>query len=237
MLTQPEAPPLFTRHPEANLVWFHDDPLQVGQLYLVKTATGITPGRVMAVQYAVDVNTLEQKQVPTLHLNGIGLARLELDRPVSFDPYRVNRDTGSFILIDRFSNQTVAAGMVVGAAPLEQDAVLPEDDTFASRVASPWLRRISLGEVSAANLNVVDLTQERGAFELDAPASLLDYLEKGNRMLFRLRNLGQLEAVAVLAYDNVLAFEFDRTEDGVSVLVFKRGTKPLKKYGDDGTGI
>ena len=50
------------------------------------------------MQYAVDVNTLEQKQVPTLGLNGIGLAPLELDRPVAFDPYRVNRDTGSFIL-------------------------------------------------------------------------------------------------------------------------------------------
>ena len=238
VLTPAGTPPLFTRHPEAHLVWFHDEPLQPGQLYLVKTATGITPGRVTQVQYAVDVNTLEQKQVDTLQLNGIGLVRLELDRPVSFDPYRVNRDTGSFILIDRFSNQTVAAGMVVGAAPLQsQEAGGPEDDTFAERAASPWIRRISLGEVSTANLNVVDLTDERGAFALDVPASFLDYLGKGNRILFRLRHPGQLEAVVLLAYDNVLAFEFDRTADGVSVLVFKRGVKPLKKYGDDGTGI
>jgi sulfate adenylyltransferase subunit 1 len=237
VLTPADAPPLFTRHPEANLVWFHDEPLQPGQIYLVKTATGITPGRVIEVQYAVDVNTLEQKQVPTLHLNGIGLARLELDRPVSFDPYRVNRDTGSFILIDRFSNQTVGAGMVVGAAPLEvRETSLAEEDVFTPRAASPWVRRISLGEVSA-NLNMVDLTKEQGDFYLEAPVSLLDYLDKGNRMLFRLRHLGQLEAVALLAYDNILAFEFDRTAEGISVLVFKRGIKPQKKYSDDGTGI
>ena len=237
VLTRADAPPILTRHPEANLVWFHDEPLQPGQLYLVKTTTGVTPGRVTAVQYAVDVNTLEQKQVPTLQLNGIGLVRLELDRPVSFDPYRVNRDTGSFILIDRFSNQTVAAGMVVGAAPLDlQDASLSEEETFTYRAPIPS-RHISLDAVSATNLNVIDLTKEQGAFALDVPERLLEYLDKGNRMLFRLRDLEQLPAVALLAFDNSLAFEFDRTADGVSVLVFKRGLKPLKKYGDDGTGI
>ena len=237
VLTTADAPPLFTRHPEANLVWFHDEPLQPGQLYLVKTATGITPGRVTAVQYAVDVNTLEQKQVPTLQLNGIGLVRLELDRPVSFDPYRLNRDTGSFILIDRFSNATVAAGMVVGAAPLElQAGSQPEADGLASGALGE-VRRISLEQVSATNVNVIDLSKERDALALDLPASLLDYLEKGNRMLFRLRGLEQLPAVALLAYDNSLAFEFDRTAEGVSVLVFNRGTKPQKGYGDDGTGI
>ena len=120
MLTTAAAPPLHTRHPEAQLVWFHDEPLQPGQLYLVKTATGVVPGRVTSVQYATDVNTLEQKQVTTLGLNVIGLARLELDRPIALDPYRENRDTGSFILIDRFSNATVAAGMVVEAVPQEE---------------------------------------------------------------------------------------------------------------------
>jgi len=239
MLTTAEAPPLFTRHPEAHLVWFHDEPLQPGQLYLVKTATGVTPGRVTAVQYAVDVNTLEQKQVSTLKLNEIGLARLELDRPVSFDPYLLNRDTGSFILIDRFSNATVAAGMVIDAAPPESgNAPLAQVDSSSSEAGSVLTRRISLREVSASNLNVVDLTAELGDFALDAPTTLLDYLEKGNRMLFRLRDLGQLSAVALLAYENTLAFEFDRTAQGISVLLFKRGTKPQQKfYADDGTGI
>jgi sulfate adenylyltransferase subunit 1 len=238
MLTPVDAPPLYTRHPEAHLVWFHDEPLQPGQLYLVKTATGVIPGRITSVQYAVDVNTLEQKQVPTLKLNEIGLVRLELDRPVSLDPYRKNRDTGSFILIDRFSNATVAAGMVVEAAPLESQNTAPTETSGNATGSENYeSRRISLNEVSATNLNMVDLTGEWGTFALDASQSLLDYLEKGNRLLFRLRDLGQLEAVALLAYDNTLAFEFDRTADGISLLVFQRGMKLQKKYGDGGTGI
>ena len=123
MLTVPDAPPIYARHPEAHLVWMHDEPLQPGQIYLVKTATALTPGRITTVQYAVDVNTLEQKQVPTLGLNEIGVVRLELDRPISFDSYRQNRHTGSFILIDRFTNATVAAGMVISVAPLEPKKV------------------------------------------------------------------------------------------------------------------
>ncbi len=231
MLTRLDAPPLYTRHPEAHVVWMHDEPLQPGQLYLVKTATGVTPGRVTAVQYAVDVNTLEQKQVATLGLNEIGLARLELDRPVSFDPYGVNRDTGSFILIDRFTNATVAAGMVLDGLDEAQKAHLSQEE-------SPWApRRIVLDAVAATNLNVVDLTEEKGLFLLDLARSIEDYLEKGNRILLRLRDLAQLEPVAQLAYDKNLAFEFDRNGDGVSVLLFKRGTAPAKGYGDDGTGI
>lgn len=233
MLTRADAPPLYTRHPEAQLVWLHDEPLQPGQLYLVKTATGVTPGRVTAVHYATDVNTLEQKQVATLGLNEIGLVRLELDRPVSFDPYRENRDTGSFILIDRFTNATVAAGMVVEALP--QDAA--ELTEGGAGTGSSWVRRISLGELAATNLNLVDLREEKGAFVIDVPRSTLEHLEKGNRLLFRLRDLGQLEPVAFAAYENCLAFEFDRTPDGISVLLFKRSNNPQKNYGDDGVGI
>jgi sulfate adenylyltransferase subunit 1 len=236
MLTATGAPPLYTRHPEAHLVWLHDEPLQPGQLYLVKTATGVTPGRVTAVHYAVDVNTLEQKQVPALKLNEIGLTRLELDRPVPFDPYRESRDTGSFILIDRFTNATVAAGMVIEAAPVD-----PAHAEFAevgtSSIGTGHVRRIWLGEVSATNLNVVDLTAEQGRFGLDVSPRLIEYLEKGNRILFRLRDLEQLEAVALVAYENTLAFEFDRTADGISLMVFKRGIGAAKRYGDDGTGI
>ncbi len=236
LLTTPEAPPLYTRHPEAHLVWMHDQPLQQGQIYLVKTASAITPGRVTGVQYAVDVNTLEQKQVATLGLNEIGVARLELDRPVPFDPYQQNRDTGSFILIDRFSNATVAAGMVISAAPLGTEPTV-ENDGIASDGAS---RRIVLSEatITAQGISAVDLSAEVGTVEFELSASFLDYLDKGNRVLFRLRGLEQLPAVAQLAYQQQLAFEFDRTERGISLLLFKRGIKPAREAFDlAGTGI
>ncbi|MBT0651999.1 sulfate adenylyltransferase subunit CysN [Geomobilimonas luticola] len=237
MLTAPDAPPTHARHPEAHLVWMHDEPLQPGQIYLVKTATAVTPGRVTAVQYAVDVNTLEQKQVPTLGLNEIGVARLELDRPISFDPYRQNRDTGSFILIDRITNATVAAGMVIAAAPLEPQTAHVAD---LSGTSGGHPRRISLNEASinGTGVSVVDLTGEWGPVELDASSTFLDYLGKGNRILFRLRGLEQLEAVVLLAYEQTLSFEFDRTAEGVSILIFKRGTRPASGVSaDGGTGI
>jgi sulfate adenylyltransferase subunit 1 len=222
MLTAPEAPPLFARHAEAHLVWMHDAPLQPGQIYLVKTAVAVTPGRVTAVQYAVDVNTLEQKQTPMLGLNEIGVVCLELDRPVSFDTYRQNRDTGSFILIDRFTNATVAAGMIISAAPLEPQHVRPA--TVLPGPSDATIRRISLNEaaINSAGVSVVDLTGEDGAIGFDVSHSFLDYLGKGNRVLFRLRGFDQLETVARLAYEQTLAFEFDRTEEGVSIQIFKR---------------
>jgi sulfate adenylyltransferase large subunit len=242
MLAAPDAPPLHTRHPEAHLVWMHDEPLQPGQIYLVKTATAITPGRVTGVQYIVDVNTLEQKQAPTLGLNGIGVVRLELDRPVVFDPYHQNRDTGSFILIDRFSNATVAAGMVIGAAPLE-----PEKAQLVTGLAPEYSgmnglapRRVSLSEasISGRGVSVVDLSGEGGTVEFEVSPSFLDYLGKGNRVLFRLRDLVQQQAVALMAYEQNLAFEFDRIAEGISILLFKRGTTPVKGlFDEDGTGI
>ncbi len=237
MLTAPDAPPIHARHPEAHLVWMHDEPLQPGQIYLVKTATAVTPGRVTAVQYAVDVNTLEQKQVPTLGLNEIGVARLELDRPISFDPYRQNRDTGSFILIDRITNATLAAGMILATAPLE-----PQAAHFAglSGTSGGNPRRISLSEASinGTGVSVVDLTEEWGPVEFDSSSSFLDYLGKGNRILFRLRGLEQLEEVVLLAYEQTLSFEFDRTAEGVSILIFKRGPRSAGRlFDDDGVGI
>ena len=237
VLTAPDAPPIHARHPEAHLVWLHDEPLQPGQIYLVKTAAALTPGRITRVEYAVDVNTLEQKQAPTLGLNEIGVARLELDRPVAFDPYRQNRDTGSFILIDRFSNATVGAGMVIAAAPLEPETVQVTEFVAG---ASEAARRVSLDEaaIGGIGVSVVDLTRERGSMEFDVSPGFLDYLGKGNRVLFRLRDMDQLQAVALVAYEHTLSFEFDRIAEGVGILVFKRGTRQMAGlYDDDGGGI
>jgi len=238
LLTSPESPPLHTRHPEAHLVWMSDEALRPGQIYLVKTATAITPGRVTRVEYAVDVNTLEQKQTPTLGLNEIGVARLELDRPVSFDPYRQNRDTGSFILIDRFTNATVAAGMVISGSPDDvKETPFRPDPLFSD---DSTVRRIILNEaaISGHGVSVVDLTGEQTTVELEVSESFYNYLGKGNRVLFRLHDVWQVAALVQLAFENTLAFEFDRTVDGVSILLFKRSTKTQGSAADgDGIGI
>ncbi len=241
MLTDPAAPPIHARHPEAHLVWMHDTPLQPGQMYLVKTATAVTPGRVTAVQYAVDVNTLEQKQQATLGLNEIGVVRLEFDRSVSFDPYRQNRDTGSFILIDRFTNATVAAGMVIAATPLEPQKApgvgsapdLPDGNGGVSR-------RISLGDlfIIGDEGSAVDLTGEQSRLEFDVSAGFLEFMAQGNRVLFRLRDVYQLEPVALMAFEQGLSFEFSRGGDGVNIVLYRCDVSGVAAAGDtDGTVI
>ena len=224
MLAATDAPPRLSRHPEAHLVWMHDEPLQPGKVYLVKTASAVTPGRVTRVQFAVDVNSLEQKQVPTLGLNGIGVVRLELDRPVALDTYRQNRETGSFILIDRFTNATVAAGMVISVAPLESQKTQPTELDASSSDAGGLLPRcfiLTEFSVSGTEPGVAELTRERRPIEFEVSESFLDYLGKGNRVLFRLRDVGQLEPVARMAYEHNLNFEFGRDRDRVNVILYQ----------------
>jgi bifunctional enzyme CysN/CysC len=105
---------------EAMLVWMHDEPLRPGRPYLLKIGTRTVTATVAAIRHQVNVNTLEQVAAGVLELNAIGLCQLDLDRPVAFDPYADNRDTGGFILIDRLSNNTVGAGMLQRALPRMQ---------------------------------------------------------------------------------------------------------------------
>ncbi len=80
--------------------------------YLLKLGTGTTAARISSLKYKVNVNTMEHVATKTLELNEIGVCNLSLDKAISFDPYADIPETGSFILIDRFTNATVAAGMI-----------------------------------------------------------------------------------------------------------------------------
>ncbi len=213
VLAASDAPPLYTRSLVAHLVWFHDEPLKAGQSYLVKTATTLIPGRITSLDHLVDVNTLEKKAATTLGLNGIGVARLELDRPAAVDPYQQNRHTGSFIVIDRFTNATVAAGMIIAAAP---ETARPESESDITGT------RINLGKVviNSDEGDLVDLTAEQGQLEFEVTESFLDTLAKGNRVLFYLRDPGQLPPVALLAFDHGLQFTFKRVGDRISLILF-----------------
>jgi sulfate adenylyltransferase subunit 1 len=231
MLSAVDAPPRLSRHAEAHLVWMHDEALEPGKVYLVKTASAVTPGRISRIQFAMDVNTLEQKQVSSLGLNGIGVVRLELDRAVAFDPYRQNRETGSFILIDRFTNATVAACMVISAAPMETHAAVPERGTEITGEANFLPRCFSLTEqaISGTEMGVADLTREWGTIEFHVSEGFLDYLGKGNRVILRLREVGQLEPVARMAYEHHLNFEFGRDGNLITVILYRdrHGSTPL----------
>ncbi|RQT63048.1 sulfate adenylyltransferase subunit CysN [Burkholderia cepacia] len=112
MIARADAPPEVADQFEATLVWMHDAPLLPGRPYLVKLGTQTVGATCATPKYKVDVNTREHLAARTLALNEIGVCNLSFDRPVAFDPYDRNRHTGGFIVIDRFTNDTVGAGML-----------------------------------------------------------------------------------------------------------------------------
>jgi bifunctional enzyme CysN/CysC len=97
---------------ECHLVWMAEEAMLPGRPYLLKIGTRTVGVTVAQPKYKVNVNTLEHTATRTLELNEIGVANISLDRQVPFDPYTSNRDMGAFILIDRFTEATVAAGLL-----------------------------------------------------------------------------------------------------------------------------
>ncbi|EFC79137.1 sulfate adenylyltransferase subunit CysN [Parafrankia sp. EUN1f] len=112
VLTAADNPAEVADQFECHLVWMAGEPMLPGRPYLLKLGTRTVTATVTQPKYKVNVNTLEQSATKTLELNEIGVANLNLDRPVPFDPYTANRSTGGFILIDRFTHATVAAGLL-----------------------------------------------------------------------------------------------------------------------------
>ena len=96
----------------ADLVWMHDQPLDIGKRYDFKLGTSFSGGRIRAIDYQIDVNSLEQHPAQQLPLNGIARVEIELDNPLAFDEYQLCQATGSFVVIDRLSNVTIGAGMI-----------------------------------------------------------------------------------------------------------------------------
>ncbi len=95
----------------AHLLWMHEDALLPGRPYLLKSGNRTSTGVVSSLKHKIDVNTLKSEPGKTLSLNEVGLCNVTVNKPIAFDPYVENRDTGSFILIDRHTNNTVGAGM------------------------------------------------------------------------------------------------------------------------------
>ena len=97
---------------EAHVVWMHEDEMLPGRPYLMKIGTRTVGVTIGDPKYRVDVNTFEHLAANTLDLNEIGVCNLGLDRPIPFDAYGDNRDTGGFIIIDKFTQNTVGAGLL-----------------------------------------------------------------------------------------------------------------------------
>ncbi len=112
VIASPEAAPSVADQIAARLIWFEDEPMLPGRPYTLKCGSQTTTATVLNLKYKLNVDNLDHVAGKTLELNEVGSCNINTAKPLVFDPYADNVATGSFILIDRFTNATVAAGMI-----------------------------------------------------------------------------------------------------------------------------
>jgi bifunctional enzyme CysN/CysC/sulfate adenylyltransferase subunit 1 len=122
MLIHPQDPPKVAKRFDATLVWLSEKPLDRERSYFLKHTTQYVRASIEHVAYSVNLETLEQVPAERFVLNDIGRATVSCHRPLFFDPYSQSRSTGAFVLIDSITNNTVAAGMIVGEPARAGDA-------------------------------------------------------------------------------------------------------------------
>jgi bifunctional enzyme CysN/CysC len=112
ILSMADAPAEVADQFEASIVWMTDEPMLPGRSYLMKIGSQTVTASITEPKYKINVNTMEHLAAKQLGVNEIGVVNLAIDRLIAFDPYKANRDTGGFILINRMTNNTVGAGML-----------------------------------------------------------------------------------------------------------------------------
>ena len=157
MLVSPSRLPAISNRFSASIVWLHEQPLRKDIGYLLKHTTRQTKARVTGIRHRIDINTLAEEPASELTMNGIALVDVETTAPIFFDPYSLNRPTGSFILLDPLSNATVSAGMI-------REDLTP--------------RQVSNGQPVSAAEKAARYGHRPGVFLLPNRASLTDSAER-----------------------------------------------------------
>ena len=132
MIVRPGNVPKTRGDVEAMMVWMAEESMVPGKTYLFKHTTQTVPGTIDTLNYRVDVNTLHRSPAPALELNEIGRVALTLSDSIHFDAYRRNRGTGAFIVIDRITNATVAAGMLLDKSGDKEHRSIWDDASSAA---------------------------------------------------------------------------------------------------------
>ncbi|HUS38340.1 MAG TPA: adenylyl-sulfate kinase, partial [Pirellulales bacterium] len=120
MIVRPGNVPRVDNQMEAIVVWMSEEPMVPGKQYLFKQTTKLVSGSIAALRYQVDVNTLHRQDAPRLSLNEIGRCAVTLSEAIAFDAYKLNRATGAMVIVDRITNRTVGAAMIM--EPMRGDA-------------------------------------------------------------------------------------------------------------------
>jgi len=170
MLVRPGNFPSVDSRFIAHIVWMAEEPLTPGRQYYLKQTTKMISGSISRIHHRIDVNTLNQHPAQQLRLNEIGLCEVALSAPIAFDPYALCKGTGSFILIDRLSNGTIGAGMIVGSAERKAELrkVTPQERAarFGQKAVTLW--------ITGANAHAAAYELERRLFDRGYACMLLD---------------------------------------------------------------
>ncbi|GAB0117261.1 sulfate adenylyltransferase subunit CysN [Acidisoma sp. 7E03] len=204
---------------EVTLVWMNETAMLPGRSYLMKLGAKTVVAAVSTLKHKVNVNTLEQVASKQLAMNEIGLCNLSLSQPVAFDPYEKNRETGGFILIDRFTNETVAAGTIHFALRRAQNIhwqAMEIDRQARAAQKSQKAFVLWFTGLSGAGKSTIANIVERRLFELGKHSTMLD----GDNVRHRLnRDLGFTEADRVENIRRVGEVARLMTDAGLIVLV------------------
>ncbi len=161
VLSKPDDRPEVSNQFTANLIWMDESPLFPGRVYLARIGNRFTPAVISNLKHQIDIANLQELASKTLGLNEIGVCNLETTIPVAFDPYQKNRETGSLILIDRETNATVAAGMILHGLRRAQNVhhqrfTIGKAERSAAKLQKPcilWFTGLSgSGKSTIANL-------------------------------------------------------------------------------------
>jgi bifunctional enzyme CysN/CysC len=175
MLADPSAPPNVGCEFTATLIWMAAEPLRAESAYLLKHTTRQVCADVRSVRRVMDMRTLDFGPAAELKLNDIAEVEIETHHPIFFDPYKENRATGSFILIDMISNRTVAAGMI-----LEQLVRAPRPIAQPHRGLTVWFTGLSASGKSTLCRAVYERLAARGCrLELLDGDTVRKHLSKG----------------------------------------------------------
>ena len=188
MIVHPDNRPRVERHFEAMLVWMDENEMDLSTQFYIKHASNNTKAKIDQVRYKVDVNTLERSSVENFKLNEIGRVVITTTKPLFFDPYTKNRQTGSFILIDPLSHNTCAVGMIIdklGSKDLPSRITDTDKKTIAlgKSLVTPEERRKKLNQkgetiwitgLHGSGKNELAFSLEKKLFENGATAVLLD---------------------------------------------------------------
>ena len=177
MICRPHNRPMVGSDIDAMVCWFSEtSSLTLGSRYVVRHTTRQAPARVEHLDYRLDVNTLHRDgTAEALTLNEIGRVRLRVQTPLMFDPYRRNRATGSFILVDPVSNETVAAGMILGAEQANVDShVVWHSNAVSRQERAHSGMTIWFTGLSGSGKSTVAVELERRLIGSGRPAYLLD---------------------------------------------------------------